>query len=98
MFQMYISPLFHLILLGSFQLSKLEEINTMIKNGAIFKKIPDVLIYEKSIPLYFEMPKIPANQRIRTEDCEKDWPDKTLCPLKIYKSPYKNERNYRHEV
>ena len=79
---MYTSTLFGLVLLGLIKLSKSEEINTIIKNGEIFKKIPDVLIYEKSIPLYFEMPRIPSNQRIRTEDCEKDWPDKTLCPLK----------------
>jgi len=79
---MYTSTLFYLVLIGLTKPSKSEEINTIIKNGAIFKKIPDVLIYEKNIPLYFEMPRIPSNQRIRTEDCEKDWPDKTLCPLK----------------
>jgi len=43
-------------ILNSWKQADSEEINTIIRNGAIFKKIDNVIIYEKYVPLYFEMP------------------------------------------
>ncbi len=58
-----------------------EEINTIIRNGAIFKKIENVVIYEKYVPLYFEMPRIPRATNINKDECKNGNWDETICPI-----------------
>src|SRR6266550_9052544 len=73
--------MFWILSLNSCQPRQVEEINTVIRNGAIFKKIENIVIYEKYVPLYFEMPRIPGATNIAKNECKNGNWDETLCPI-----------------
>src|SRR6266576_1210510 len=73
--------MFWLLSLNSCRPVQVEEINTVIRNGAIFKKIENIIVYEKYVPLYFEMPRIPGVTNIAKNECKNGNWDETLCPM-----------------
>ena len=73
--------MFWILSLNSCRPVQVEEINTVIRNGAIFKKIENIVIYEKYVPLYFEMPRIPGATNMAKDECRNGNWDETLCPM-----------------
>src|SRR6266576_3037911 len=72
---------FWIFLITTYKLAKTEEINTIIRNGATFRKINNIIIYEKYVPLYFEMPRIPRATNINENICKNGNWDETICPI-----------------
>src|SRR6266576_4335430 len=73
--------MFWILSLNSCKPVQVEEINTEIRNGAIFRKSENIIIYEKYVPLYFEMPWIPGATKIAKNECKNSSWDETLCPM-----------------
>src|SRR6266576_6669317 len=73
--------MFWILSLNSCQPVQVEEINTVIWNGAVFRKIENIIIYEKYVPLYFEMSRIPRATNINKEECKNGNWNETICPM-----------------